>query len=312
MSDEIENSALRNRQLIDGFVNAGEGYIKSASDAGSSMIRRKIREEGFLRRIIPIQMKTDQDLTPAIDHDRPVIIEEMEMDSPPAKSVPFGDQVDTEFYFGNKYACVFNPIATPDYTKDVNELRTYKGMDVRAVITDHALKYMHQEEDTSLITTVDRIVGPVNGAGASGWQQNFEIAGGITRDTYPEVLSILEDNRLNNGVFLMNRRTAKAFLKWDRRELGGDLAEKLARKGLKGLEDSEIMGVRHIFTMKRDLVPDGVVYLFAEPEFMGRFYSLRDITMYVEKKKDMLRFSASEIISLTIPNVAAVAKVTFI
>jgi hypothetical protein len=56
--------------------------------------------------------------------------------------------------------------------------------------------------------------------------------GGITRDTYKEVLSKLEDQNLNNGIILMNRRTAKEFLSWDRSEIGGDLAQDLFKQGL--------------------------------------------------------------------------------
>jgi hypothetical protein len=63
--------------------------------------------------------------------------------------------------------------------------------------------------------------------------------------------------------------------------------------------------------MKRDLVADGVVYQFAEPNFLGRAYVLQDVTMYVEKKKDILRFSAQEKIGITFANVAGLNKVTF-
>jgi hypothetical protein len=54
------------------------------------------------------------------------------------------------------------------------------------------------------------------------------------------------------------------------------------------------------------------VYLFTEPGFFGKFYTLQEVTMYVEKKKDILRFSARETISVTIANVAGVCKVNFL
>ena len=80
------------------------------------------------------------------------------------------------------------------------------------------------------------------------------------------------------------------------------------------LKDSgdEYLVQENIFTIKRDLVTDNVIYLFAEPQFLGKFYTLHEVTMYVEKKKDILRTSAREIISVTIANVAGVAKVTFV
>lgn len=108
---------------------------------------------------------------------------------------------------------------------------------------------------------MDTICGASNGVGAAGVQQHFSYSGGITRTNYVKALSVLEDQSLNNGVFLCNRKTAKEFLKFKRDEVGGDLAEKLFQEGLTALQTSTIMGVKHIFTIKRDLVPDGVVSL---------------------------------------------------
>jgi hypothetical protein len=299
-----------NRELLEAIQEAPEGLLKNASTASSNMIRRKIRENGFARSIIPPKPVGNEDLDRLTDTDLPAIIEDMEPRSPGAKSLSFDDTADTAFYRGDKFVVYFDKITTPEFTKNVNELRTYK-MDLRAVITDNALKDMQRTEDSRFIKGVDRIVGLTSGVGLSGRQQNFNITGGLTRDTYKEALSVLEDADLNNGVFLMNRKTAKAFLGWTRDEIGGDLAQDLFTDGLSALKEAKIHGVRHLFTIKRDLVPDNVVYLFTEPDYLGRWYSLQDTTMYVEKKKDILRFSANEVLGVSIANVAGVARVNF-
>ncbi|MEK7782013.1 MAG: hypothetical protein AAB370_10990 [Verrucomicrobiota bacterium] len=249
--DQIQ---ANNHMMLDRITASAEGEVKEASTAGTNMIRRRIREEGFTRKIIPPQTVTNEDLDRVLEHDRPVIIEDMEPLSKGAKSIPFGDSADTQFYYGNKYAVVFNPITTPEWTKDINELRTYR-MDLRQVITDNSLKDIQTEEDGKFIAMVDTIVGSTAGLGAAGVQQNFNISGGITRDTYVELLSKLEDQNLNNGIVLMNRRTAKEFLKFDRSEIGGDLAQDLLKQGLTALQEATIFGVKHIFTIKRNLVP---------------------------------------------------------
>jgi hypothetical protein len=308
---KVENIQANNKMILEAILNADEGVVKEAATAGSNMIRRRIREEGFTRRIIPPQTVTNDDLDRVLTHDRPVIIEDMEPLSKGAKSIPFGDSADTEFYYGNKFACVFNQVTTPEFTKDINELRTYR-MDLRQVITDNSLKDVQTTEDGSFINMIDTIVGASNGVGAGNVQQNFVINSAITRDSYVEVLRYIENQNLNNGCILMNRSTAKEFLKFDRSEIGGDLAERLFQKGLTALVEAEIFGVKHLFTIKRDLVPDNVVYIFTEPQFLGRFYSLQEVTMYVEKKKDMLKFSARETISVTVANVLGIAMATFV
>lgn len=307
----VEDVQLLNRQMLGEIDKASDGDVKYASAAGTNMIRRRIREDGFLRRIIPPQTATNEMLDRVLEHDRPVIIEDMEPETRGAKTIPFGDSADVEFYYGNKFANVFFEVTTPEFVKDINELRTYK-MDLRRVVTDNALKQMQDEEDGKFIAEIDDIVGAVNGTGEAGYAQNFEIAGGLVRENYVDILSYLEDHNLNNGVFLMNRKTGKQFLKWTRDEIGGDLAQDTFKQGLSALSEATIMGVKHIFTIKRDLVPDNVVYIFGEPNFFGRMYELQATTMYVEKKKNFLKFQARETISVSLPNVAACAKAKFI
>ena len=313
MEDNL-NIEVLNREIIEAITDADDGVIKSASSAGSNMIRRRIREDGFSRNILPPKAVTNDQLDRVADHDRPVMIEDMEPESRGAKSIPFGDTADTEFYYGSKYVCSFNAITTPEFTKDINELRTYR-MDLRRVITDNALRDIQAEEDHQFLTAVNTIVGSVGGTGASGRQQNFNIqksnANYFDRSDYVSVLSVLEDMNLNNGVFLMNRKTAKTFLTFNRDEIGGDLAQPLLTDGLTALQEAKIFGVKHLFTMKSDMVADNEMYLFAEPDYLGKFYTLQEPTMYVEKKKDILRFSARETISVTFANLAGVAKVNF-
>jgi len=313
MSDEvnIESTEVMSKRLLDAIKGADDGLLKKASEASTSLVRRRLRENGFTRLILPFRQVTDDELAYLPDTELPVVIEEMEPDSPGAKAIPFNDTADTAFYYGDKFVVYFCKITTPEFTKNVDELRTYKN-DLRQLITDNALKDVQTEEDSRTITTVDRIVGTENVAdGAAGVQQNTLIAGPITRDSYKDVLSHLEDRELNNGVFLMNRHTSKEFLGWDRSEIGGDLAEKLLKDGVSALQEAKIFGVRHIFTIKRDLVPDNVIYQFAEPGFLGKAYTLQDITMYVEKRKDILRFCGVEKIGLTFANVAALARTRF-
>jgi len=327
--EEDLNIEVLNQEILDHITDSEDGHNKEASSAASNMIRRRIREDGFARNILPSKTVSNDQLDRVPDHDRPVIIEDMEPGSKGAKSVPFGDSADTSFYYGNKFVCSFNVITTPEFTKDINELRTYR-MDLRKVITDNALRDMQTEEDYQFINAVDSIVKPAGGFGAANagnpaagaygtgnsavtGQAQYGVinaaASHFSREEYVNVLNMLEDQSLNNGVVLMNRKTAKTFLTFDRSEVGGDLSQTLFTDGLTGLQEAKIFGVKHLFTIKRDIVPDNTIYLFAEPEYLGRFYTLQDPTMYVEKKKDILRFSARETLSVTFANLVGVGRI---
>lgn len=309
--DEDQQSASQfNQSFVAAIENAPNGEIKEASAKSSRMIKRKLRENGFWRNIIPPESVSTSDLSPSLENDIPRIIENMEPDSPGAKSIPFNDGPDTAFYRGDKFEVKFNKVTTPEFAKNIQELRTYT-VDLRQVITDNSLKDLQTEEDETAIRLVDRIVGSEGGVGAANVQQNFVVNGAITRQSYKDLKNTIEDQSLNNGVFLVNRHTLTTFLGFNRTELGGDKSQDLFFKGYAALDKLEFMGIPHIATIKRSLVPDNVVYQFTEPGYLGRFYILEDVTMYVERKRDMLRFNAEEKIGCTVANVRGVARTRF-
>lgn len=301
-----------NEEFLVNLVESDDGHHKSASAASTDIIRKNIKEESILRRYHPLVMCDQSDLIPDLDSDEPLKREWMETDSLGAVSVPFGQNPEVEFFYQKKFDIKFNPLQSPQWEKNVFELMTCKGVDYSKLIIDNGLRYFHQLEDSIWLNTIYQIVGSVGGNGISGYPQHFAIPGGITRDSYKEVLNGLEDFSLNNGTVIMNRRTAKAFLGWGRDELGGDLSERLARKGLAGMEDNELFGVRHLFTIKRDLVPDGRVIVLADPNYFMRFYGLQDITMHVKKENYMVSSKAMEVIGMAFANVFGAVVYDFV
>ena len=109
---EIEAPEVFNAHLLKAIEDCTEGPLKRASDAGAKMIRRRLRESGFSRLILPYKQITDETLTYLPNTDLPVIVEEMEADSPGAKSIPFNDSADTAFYRADKFTIVFCKIST--------------------------------------------------------------------------------------------------------------------------------------------------------------------------------------------------------
>jgi hypothetical protein len=313
--EEMEKQAAEQRQLsaeiIEHILDAPDGHIKEASQSGTRILRRRVREDGVFRRILTPKTATDSMLTRLPDHDNPVIVRDMEPDSKGAMTVPFGAGLDSEFYSSNAYVCKFETITTPEFTKDVNQLRVL-SYDLPKLIQDNSIKDIQKTEDFSALAVVDTIVGSIGGNGAAGYVQNHQIIGDINKQTYPEVLNALEDNEIENGVVLMNRRTAKKFLtNWDADDFGDALAGETFRKGMSAI-DSRALGIPHIFTIKRGLVPDNVVYVFASEEFLGNFDILEDVKLFVKKEKDIITFSSREVISVTFGNVGGMHRFEFV
>jgi hypothetical protein len=326
----INDPEVFNRELLAALTGPGDDatLTKKASQVATQAIKRRLRETGWMREILPMKPLPASELGryPA-EEDNLFTVDEMEPDQPGAVSLPLNDSHRTHYFRGQGFITRFFKIATPEWVKNVHELAVYKKIDLQKVIVDNSLKDMMTHEDTRFIGWIDAILGAAGGAnGAAGVQQNFDYSAGgldepastggngvsITRENFRRfTLSHLEDRELNNGIFLVNRKTAKEHLGWGRDEVGGDKAQELLFKGNAALEKLELFGVPILSTMKRDLIADGEVYQFAEPDYLGKAYSLKDVTMYVERKKDLIRISAEEIIGVSIANVAAVNKVTF-
>jgi hypothetical protein len=327
-TSNLSQTRAMNLEFVNAIKEAPDGLLKNASSLSTSLIRREIKENGFTRIILPPKMVGPEDLTDdTTDTELPTIVEEMEPLSTKAKTISFDDTADTQTFVGDKFRTTFKQVTTDEYTKNIYNLMTYKN-DLRQIITNRALKEIPEEEDRSFIQNLTAGLGaasPMSSLAAadatsvSGIVNNFEIITGLTaagdpwfyRKEYIDILSILEKNRVPNGLILMNRFTAKSFLKWDRNEIGGDLSEKLFTSGLKGMPSSDILGVKHVFTIKDDIIPDGHVWLFTQPNFLGRFYVLDDVTMYVKKEEDIIRFKAKETIGMSLANVAGFARVVF-
>ncbi len=116
MNEQLDPEVFR-RELIQALDNAPEGHLKNASEASRRMVRRRIRENGFGRLILPFKPVTNADLNPLPDTELPVIIEEMEPESLGAKAISFNDTADTAFYRGDKFVVYFCKITTEARTK---------------------------------------------------------------------------------------------------------------------------------------------------------------------------------------------------
>ena len=299
-------------QEINGaFINAVEsGMEKTAQDAVNEYIRVRMREDGFLRRIIPPVQITNDELDRQVDTDKPVKVVDKEPQSPAAISVPFATLPMNRYIRGPRFRVMMDRIMTTRFTKDIDELRTY-DMDIRQILSDNSIKDMLAEEDGKYIATCNSLLGSqgatVTETGTVQWKA---IAGGITRDTLAEAMKIMPStpNHLNVSTVLVNNVTIWDIVKFGRDEVGGDLAQELLERGF---AERELLGVRWIVTIKRDLVPDGSIFMYAEPKFLGKFYILEDTTMYIDRKAFMLEFFAYESIGACIANVAAVARADF-
>jgi hypothetical protein len=252
-----------NEAFLEKITSDDPELHKQAAEDVTEFTRMRMREDGFFRRILPPQTVTNMDLDRQVDTPLPSIIIDREPDSPAAMSVPFATLPANWYIVGDRYRVDFSRILTPRFTTDIDEIRTYT-MDIRSVLSANSLKDALAEEDGRFIQACNTILLGQNvvnpAAGQAMWQT---IPGGITRATVNDALKILNRTpaQLSTTTILANQVFAKDIQKWMRNEVGGDLSQEIM---VNGFAERTWLGARWIFTIKRNLVPDNTIFMFAD------------------------------------------------
>jgi hypothetical protein len=316
--EKIANQRVFNDTFVE-MIKAGEE--KKAAVSAQSFTRNKLREESFTEKIItPIDIAND-DLDKSEDPELLVKWNDREPDTAPAVTIPLGVTPFGFQFVGTRFPSYFTRITSPKFNKDIDYLRSY-DYDIRAIMLELSTKDIATEIDTRFLSRVDSIVGlentanPLNGLGLP---QYVSISGGITRENVAEAFKVIKrlqvpfgpmqpDGSEAKGVMLMNNVTADDFVKMSRSEVGGDLAQDM---WINGLPSKTLLGVKPIYTIKRDLVPDGIIYLFSSEEFFGKYYRLQPLTVFMKNEAYFLEYFQYMNVSLAIGNVKGAVKIDF-
>lgn len=310
-------------QFNDTFVDmVKSGNFKEASVSANSFTRNKLREQSFTEKILtPIDVSNDE-LDKAEDPELLVKWNDREPDLAPAKYVPLGTAPDGYEFFGDRYPSYFSRVMTPMFHKEIDKLRGYQ-YDIRQIMLENSTKEIATQIDTSFINAINSVIGTVNTANSLNGMnlpQNVEISGGITRENIAEAFKVIQRLRVPfgptqpdggeaKGVMLLNNVTAMEFVKMGPSEVGWDVGQQTFQDGL---PTKTLCGVKPVYTLKSELVPDNVIYLFSSEEFFGKYYRLQPLTCFMKTEAFFLSFMQYLNISLAIGNVRGVVKVTFV
>lgn len=314
-----EQIPVFNESFVD-MVSSGQE--KEASVSANAFTRNKLRENSFAEQILtPIDISNDE-LDKAENPELLVKWNDREPDQAPAVSIPLGIVPDGYQFKGDRYPSYFSRIASPFFMKEIDKLRSYQ-YDIRQILLENSTKDIATEVDRKFLAKVNAVIGTLNTSNLSisGYDlpQNVSLSGGITRENVAEAFKVMQrlkvpfgptqpDQNETKGVMLLNNVTAMEFVKMSRSEVGGDLAQQM---WVDGLPSKTLLGVKPIYTMKSDLVPDNVIYLFSSEEFFGKYYRLQPLTVFMETKAFFLSWFQYMNISMSIGNVRGVCKITF-
>lgn len=284
---------------------------KEAQEVSNRIIRRIVREDSIiLGHILPpedpinIQYNTDDEGFHTVVSLEPI--------SAGAVDVPFDTRGELRYIRGERMRLNYRRLLSKTYTIDEARLKNY-DYDVLGMYQWHSGKDIHDRIDINAFAVVDQIVGATANAPSplTGLTQYRSFAGGVSRDNFNEALKIMQQlpSKLTPAICVINQNFVNEIQKWNRSEFGGDISAEVAINGFNAVRT--LFGKKLVITIKDNIVPDNVMYMFASPDYLGKCFRLQDFTVYTRKEDYMYYFTLSAILTLGFGNVAGIAKAEF-
>lgn len=302
----------QNNNWLDAVQRGGE-MQKEASDAQTMTTRLRLRERSYLHKFIPPEVVTNDMLARVVDTIQPYVVVDLECDVPGSATIPFNHNGNMIVNMQNsRYAVYINRLVSPTMYKDVGELRT-STLDIRQVVMDAIVKDLSAFIDTRFMAVNNQLLqGPDVYIPYANNKMFRKIPGSITRSAIIDTINIIAENGENFGLecsnLLINNVTVKELMKWGREETGGDMAQDILQNGLSTVT---LLGKTWVVTIKRDLVPNGRIYGYTSPDFLGKNYVLSDTTVTVRQDKYFLQFDCMMEQGCTIGNILGLSAVQF-
>jgi hypothetical protein len=291
---ETVNVQYLNQSFLD---KVDQGMTKEAGVAMSAFVRQKLREDGFLRKVLPPQAITAAELDRQVTEE-PTVICEKEPDSI-AATLPFLARSEIRYWTAPRYPVTFQKLASNDFRKSKFELATYRT-DIRTVLQENSIKDIQEQEDLGFYNNIVSV--------ATANSNVFTISGGFSKANYLAGIKKLIEKRLPVGCVLMTQSLYNDMLAFPSTDIGSPAASALYM-GEQSLQSP--FGYRIITTQKKDILPTNRMVVFAPPQFLGQMYVLQDATVFLKAEQDMIEFTAYEAVGVGLGNVNGAVVIDF-
>lgn len=273
-----------------------EGIQKTAA-GGAAFVRAKIREVGFMRRILPPESVTRADLTRSTDHDTLIKIVDIEHGSA-AKAVNFASEADERYIQGKRYALPFFKIESEKFVKSEGELLAY-DYPITKVIEENSVKDIQRVEDIQGINYADAAI-------AITGKRIVSTATANDRKSMNSLFKMLDFDQLTADCALMNTVDFDDYMIQPATEIGSPLASEVSVDGYK---HQTMMNRKVVVTNKTNIIIPGEIYAFVAPAYLGNFFILNDVKFWIKKEADLVMWKTWEYIAEGFGNIRGIAKI---
>lgn len=294
-------------QVFTSSLDTAGGKEKIAV-AGASYVRDRLRETAFSAKLIPMQQVTKADLQRSVSHEGLTKIIDIEPQSL-AMALNFRSQPDGRVISAPRFEIPFFTISSERFMKTEQELQSYE-MPITKVIEQNSVKDLQRVQDRTFMTyayaavlAASAISGGVNKNIQQAGQSNIQAKADII-----ELFDALDDDELAVGTMLMTKSMFNSWLALPNTEIGSILNSEIAVDGYKY---NTILGQKLITTVKNNIVYPNEVWVFAQPDFLGKHYVLNNVKFYIDKRANMVEWQSWFDLGMGIVNIRSVARKFF-
>ena len=321
-----------NAALFSQRLDSPEGLTKIA-EATNSFIRDRLRETAYCRHILPPEPIGRNDCQRSTQHDTLVRIVDVEPKSR-AMVLTFRDEPTARLIRAPKAEIPFFTISSEKFEKPEQELMAYEAP-ITKIIEDNSVKDIQEIEDhqftlyvesavQAMQTTVNTVTATAYNAtnirasapsttalsvvkgqlalAANG--TDFQVRP-VQRVDFVSLFKLMHSDRLRAECILMPEPDHDDVLSWTVEDNGDKIQSETVVEGYKY---NKLLGKKVVRTIKTDILRPGVIYVFAAPQFFGKFYILNKLKFYIDKIANVITWQCWEDIGIGIVNIAAVRK----
>jgi len=283
-----------NRGFLD-LLSTQEGMDKIAA-ASQEVLSTKVYEDSYCEKILPSKPITVSECYVDTEYD---VVYRQEWIDPDAVAfvLDMDAQPTGQFIQGERYIVPFKPIRTPRYWKTKQQIRVYPYPITDFIEKNGAAEIIKQKDGYF----TDLCDAAVTASGNSITGSSVLVP---ARKDFVNLFNLLDANELESKKILMRKADFNRLLEWK----SDDLDIKAGETAVDGWTSASILGREVIVTVKDNVITPGYVYCFTDPNFLGKHYTLEDLSFELEKRFDLIQFQVSLEMGMNFGNIYGVAR----
>jgi len=303
------------REFNDSFLEkiatvSGQAELQ---EAGRQYVKTELQESAFSRAIIPQEQITTAECQRNTNDNSLYVIRDIEPDAS-AVGVDNLGEPDGSYVKGERYIIPIVNFTTKRFQITVEDLRAYQYK-ITKRIEEKSVPVLEKLEDKFFM----KLSGAAIGASAATDTKAVKYAGG-TANLIIETSDVVKlKNTLTGGVPTVavdskKKEVGCILIAQESFEYavmlpgaGDDFGKDRVQDGL---TSDTLFGTKFVKTIKTDIVPQGVLFAYSTPDFLGHNFALGDPNFEIKSNFGLIEWQTKESIGVGIGNALSVAVLT--